>query len=322
MRICLKVKVYKRNVRNVGWIFIASIILIIILAFVYLSSGHIDRLDRPSPEIFSAIPDMKVLVEESKHTQQATIEKIDKTSNSRWVSDVGHSSLAGSKVDRAYVIGSNGEFVLSPGILLYFDYFLSLSGEMDPQRITDIVLADIRNNYSKDIASQLSELFLRYQRYLLAISQRLDDLNFIEAFWLGINKHSLEAEVQPLYFSNEEIESLFVAYTLMLERGSRSSRYSKKYDRIEQLNEDPEMQQAVVTELFGAEAAGRMHALRQQELEWQQRLARFNDEKDVIVLSTDLDDYAKKEALQLLLERSFSGAERIRVMAINGLDLY
>ncbi|NRB42122.1 MAG: hypothetical protein HRU20_27240 [Pseudomonadales bacterium] len=234
---------------------------------------------------------------------------------------LANSSLSGSEVDRAYVVDENGDFLITPAILLYFDYFLSLEGELEMKQIHQMVSLDIQRNYPAAIAAKMNDLFLRYTDYLQAISDRLAGLNYMHVVWQGLDEDSVQAEIQVQYFSGLEIESLFQAYEDMLSFESESSRFEKKYAHIEKITRlDPQQQQAVVTELFGTEAAGRMQQLQQDNDLWRQRLARYQQEKSMILFSENLDDFAQQQSLTLLQQRAFSATEMIRVNAIEGIQ--
>ena len=68
--------------------------------------------------------------------------------------------------------------------------------------------------------------------------------------------------------------------------------------------------------MFGAEATQRLRKLNQDRELWKQRIATYSLQKQEINESSSLDDYGKKEAIQLLQERLFSKTESRRVLAL------
>ncbi|NRB40280.1 MAG: hypothetical protein HRU20_17735 [Pseudomonadales bacterium] len=228
------------------------------------------------------------------------------------------SSLRGTQVDRADVVDAQGDFVLRPAILMYFDHFLSLRGEMSDDVIEQLILADIRRHYPAPIADQLTALFYRYRVYLIAISGRLAELSFFTALLQGVTQDSLEQEFQAEFFSEQEIDALFVAYKKMLSFRSAAKKFDTKYQRYQDvLQADPLQQEAILIQEFGIEAANRMMLLSDKRQRWQRRLKAYRAEKTLIMHSEHLDDYGKKEAVELLLQRSFDVSEQHRVEALN-----
>ena len=237
---------------------------------------------------------------------------IDEKQNPRWVTRLADSSLAGSQVDRVQLVtDENGELVLVPGILVYFDYFLSLRGEMAFERIQQIVWDDIHANFSPAIAARLYRLFERYLAYSDAVDAYLAGLTHQQVMAEGITGQQVEQQFQPQFFSDEEIDKLFAGYRKMLDYTPKAAQFR---DRMQQYNNTPPAYRfAMATELFGAEAAGRLQALEQQRARWQQRLDDYARQKQQIIASVDLDSSGKQQAVDELLQRSFNARERIRV---------
>lgn len=228
-------------------------------------------------------------------------------------------SLRGTQVDRAIVTQKDGVIVLSPGILIYFDYFLSLEGEVSHHDLKQMAYKDIQTHYPPEIAKELQDLFRRYTDYLAAVSVRLDDLSYFDVLWQRLTPEKVEQELQGLFFSHEEIESLFTAYRQMLEYESEASQFSTRYAQYREIQaEQPSHSQAAATELFGSEAAARLQQLQQERAQWQQRLAHFQQEKQQL-LSSGLSQTDQAQAIQALLEAEFTASEQIRVKALTQL---
>lgn len=232
----------------------------------------------------------------------------------RWVNELEESSLAGSTVDRATVSTRDGKIVLNGGILVYFDYFLSLEGEMSKKRIMELVWQDMQENFTPDIASQLYNLFERYVSYLATMSRRLDELTYETVKAEGINAQSLAREVRAQFFTNEEIATLFGNYERMLTFRSNASYFQEKFEAYGKV--DDEFSAAMATELFGVEAASRFQQLHQERKQWRERIANYLTEKGQILQSPDIADMDKHSAIQDLLKRHFSIHEQVRVKVL------
>lgn len=237
---------------------------------------------------------------------------VDESKNPRWIKSLEKSSLAGTEVDRVKLESNeDGELILVPGILVYFDYFLSLQGEMALQRIMQIAYDDMHANFSEPIAAQLYHLFERYIAYGQAMDEILDNLTREEARAQGLTMQGLEEQLRPRFFTDDEIDKLFTGFYDMLDFTPRATSFQKKFQQYQKT--PPEYRFAMATELFGAEAAGRLQALERRREQWRNRLESYAREKEQILASEDLDQHGKQQAVTELLERSFDEREQLRV---------
>lgn len=236
---------------------------------------------------------------------------VDENLNKRWVKTLEQSSLRGTDVDRAIILqNDDGSLQLTPGILVYFDYFLSLRGEMAMQRIMQLVFDDLQANYPPAIAAQLYDLFERYLNYSDAIDDFLKELTHDDVVAQGITGQGIEQRFQPRFFTDEEIDALFIAYKDMLDFTPKAKDFGKKLQQYQ--NTAPEYRFAMATELFGAEAAGRLRLREEQRQQWQQRLLDYQQQKEVI-LAAGLDQHNQQAAIADLRDRLFNPHEQVRL---------
>ncbi|NRB37405.1 MAG: hypothetical protein HRU20_02925 [Pseudomonadales bacterium] len=226
------------------------------------------------------------------------------------------SSLKDTEVDRIALIWSDGRLQLVPEILFYFEYFLNLRGEKPDEEISRIAISDFYQHYSQPIAKVLEDLFLRYCEYRKALADKMSDADTL----LQVDESTLpelEAEVQIRFFSRYEIDALFIAQLMIFNTPTKAAAQFKKYLLYQQrLEEDADSAEAAATEIFGEAAAQRLQQLQQSENEWLARLADYRLQRDAIWVNDGLDDYAKDEAKQLLLQRLFTPHEILRVQVL------
>ena len=231
--------------------------------------------------------------------------------------ELASSSLADTDVDRAQLSMVNGQLVLSPDILFYFEYFLNMRGEKSQQRIARIAVTDFHQHYSNAIAKVLEDLFTRYCAYRKALAVAMQDLPIDELSVNETTAFNIESKVQPRFFSAVEITHLFIAQQVIFNTPSQAQHRLQRHQEYEQrLKENPEQADAAATEIFGAEAAQRLQTLRHEQAQWQTRLIDYRLQRDAINSNDGLDAYGKKEAVQLLHQRLFDQYETLRVQAI------
>jgi lipase chaperone LimK len=291
---------------------VTGFILLVCLAYMFwpFKAGLPINSSDAGKEI--KLPVKTAMVEANKAVNKPVTQK--ETVNPRWVSRWEDTSLAGSAVDRASVVMKNGVIQLNGGVLVYFDYFLSLEGEMSMTRIKELVRQDMQANFSADIANQLYDLFERYVAYLAAMADRLRNLTAEQVKAEGITEQSLAKEVRPQYFSETEVDALFGGYERMLTFKSAASSFQEKFETFQHTDEKYAF--AMATELFGAEAAGRLQELQKQRDQWQQRLAEYYHEKRVIMDTNGLATEDKVVAINNLLQRNFDIHEQVRVKVL------
>ncbi len=231
--------------------------------------------------------------------------------------DFDNTSLESTEIDRAIIDVVDGKIVLNGGLLFYFDYFLNLQGEKRMSEIASLLLSDLKSHYNADIAHQIYAIFERYLAYLSAVSGQMENISNEELLLQGITVKQWENEIRHEHFSAEEVEQLFGSYEKMLSKPTRASAMLKSHKTYQQaVIKNPENQDAIATELFGAEVAQRLRKLEQEREQWKQRIVDYSRQKESIVNSASLDDYGKKEAIKLLQERLFSEPEQRRIRSL------
>lgn len=182
---------------------------------------------------------------------------VDENSNPRWIRNLEESSLRGSTVDRpAIVYDEEGIISLSPDINFYFSYFLSLSGEMAPQRIHQIVYDDIYANYPSKVADQFYALFNRYLRYDYELGKTINQLDLATIQKEKLTEDSVKQEIQKRYFTAEEIQVIFREYEQRFKFTPQGTRIAEKLFRYSLSSDEDRKEKAA--ELFGEEAAKRL----------------------------------------------------------------
>ena len=236
---------------------------------------------------------------------------VNESQHPRWVKNLAESSLRGTEVDRVQLEPqADGSLDLKPGILLYFDYFLSLQGEMSDQRIQQLLYDDIFAHFPPHTAVQLYDLLSRYLEYSKAMDTYLETLTHEEVRTQGLTKQSVEKNFQSQYFTTAEMDKIFTGYAEMLSFKSSGRQQSKKLQQY--ANAPKESRFASATELFGAETASRLQQLEQQEEQWQQRLQDYQEQKQLIN-HAPLDTANQQAAIRSLKNRLFSPTEQVRL---------
>ena len=236
---------------------------------------------------------------------------VDESQHPRWVKSLEESSLRGTQVDRVVLEPqADGSLDLKPGILVYFDYFLSLQGEMSNERIQQLLYDDIFANFSEPTATQLYHLLSRYMKYSKAMDDYLSKLTHEDVRAQALSKKSVEQSFQSQYFSSAEMDRIFAKYDDMLSFRSQGRAQSQKIQQYTSTAKESRF--AVATELFGAETASRLQQLEQQEERWQQRLKDYQQQKQQISYAP-LDIASQQAAIANLKNRLFSASEQVRV---------
>lgn len=237
--------------------FLFSAIIIIALAFA-LSLKLKNKADA------SFISDIEKLTEYRKpeHLKQHQRPEItvDEASHPRWVTSIEESSLRGSRVDLPNIQFSQQAITqLSADIRFYFSYFLSLDGEMAPERIQQLVYDNMYANYPDTVANELFDLFLRYQLYYQALGNYLGKLTPEIIKKHALAEKQISHELQRHFFTQAESHALFTSFDQSLEFTPTGRLISEKLQEYESTPNEGKYQKAI--ELFGKEAAERLHKL-------------------------------------------------------------
>jgi len=228
-----------------------------------------------------------------------------------------HSSLRGTVVDRPRIQMREKKLELNGTLLFYFDYFLSMQGELTLASIKTLFMADARENYPLPIAEQLYTLFLRYCEYLKDVAQHEAEISAVVIREQHLSAKAMQEEVQSQHFSSAEIASLFEHYDQLLGGGSKAAKRQEEYEHFQQqLKESPEQFEQSAQQIYGVQAANNLRNVKYQRQQWQGRIANYQRELRQIEESYRFDEQGKWQSVDLLKHRHFNGVEIKRLDAM------
>lgn len=259
-------------------------------------------------------------------------------------------SLRGTDEDGALRVDENGNLVVGPEILAFFDYHLSATGEVSAAVLRERILARIRKSLPERAAGQASTLLDRYLAYREATRRlredgdtaaRLDALHRLRQSIFG------EEDASRLFGDQERADAVGVASQKVnqdptLTPEERMARLAKLEESlpesvraararaalpIRELEEEASRKAAgadadeirsfrVAT--VGEAAANRLEALDAERDEWNKRLTAYRAARAKITGEIS-DPTARQVAEARLLEASFSPQEQLRVKALDEL---
>lgn len=262
----------------------------------------------------------------------------------------GPASLRGTDEDGALRVDENGNLVVGPEILAFFDYHLSATGEQSTSALRARLLARIRQSLPERAAGQAATLLDRYLAYREATrllredgdsAARLDALHRLRRRIFG------EDDAARLFGDQERTDAVALAGQQVLKDPSLTP--EERTARLAKLEEDlPEavrasraratlplrvQQEEAARRAAGADAeeirsyrvatvgevaADRLEALDARRDEWKKRLSAYQAARAKIAGETS-DPEARRAAGAKLLEASFTPEERLRVAALDGL---
>jgi lipase chaperone LimK len=264
-------------------------------------------------------------------------------------------SLAGSEPDGGLVRDADGRFVPTRDALDLFDYFLAASGEEPDDRIRARIEAAIAARL--DDPAPALELLDRYLAYraearelfaddfaaTLPLERRLQRIRELRRAHFG-------EELADALFADEEegwrvdLERLRVLHDPALAEDERAARLAALDAELPEsvlearaaataalgLRRDEarlRAEGASEAELdtlrearFGPEAAARLAALDRARAEWNARVAAYRAERERVAAEAPDDAGAREAALAALRDAHFSGAERLRIEALDRLE--
>ncbi len=263
-------------------------------------------------------------------------------------------SLAGTQPDGGLVRDADGRFVPTRDALDLFDYFLAASGEEPDAQIRARIEAAIAQRL--DDPAPALELLDRYLGYraearalftdenaaALPLERRLQRIRELRRAHFG--------ELADTLFSEEEerwrvdIERLHVLHDPGLveeERAARLSALDAERPAAEReardaataafnLRRDEARMRAegasdaevgaLREARFGSEAAARLAALDQSRAAWAARVAAYRAERERVAAREPDDAEARAAAIAALRDAQFTGAERLRIEALDRLE--
>lgn len=225
------------------------------------------------------------------------------------------SSLSGSQVDAANIFVVDGTIMIDQSLRFYYEYFLSLQGEMSEGKISLLLVRDANIRYPSLVANYVIELFQRYKNYLqqsnelLVASNANRDLSVLE-------QQDLAGSMQSTMFNEVERSVLFD--NAFLELNADDYNPQGAYAHFKDLQRQLPLADIEVlrVENFGVEVASRFTILDEKRGLWLQRLNDYQCEKNEINESEGLHAMDKAQSIESLQHRSFSIVEIHRLQAL------
>lgn len=259
-------------------------------------------------------------------------------------------SLRGTDEDGSLSADENGNLVVGPGILAFFDYHLSATGELGPAAIRARILARIRQSLLERAAGQAATLLDRYLAYREATKQLREDGDTqarLEALHRLRHRIFGEDDAERLFGDQERADAVAVAGQKLQQDPSltpeeRAARLAKLEESlpeavraaraqsilpIREQQEEAEMRAAGKSDAeirsyrvatVGEAAANRLDSLDAQRDAWKQKLQTWKAARAALAAQFR-DPEARKAAEAKLLEASFTPEEQLRVKALDAL---
>ncbi len=265
-------------------------------------------------------------------------------------------SLRQTVPDGALASDESGNLILDPGVLRFFDYYFLASGEVADSVIVGRIEAEIEQRLEEPARSQAIDLlasYLDYRRRAAALYAASGDGETVEERILAIADLRSETfgDDAPLLFG-EDLEYALVAAHIERTQSDASLSPEERERQVAAL--EAELPAEVVAarraataplelsrdeaalraaggnqdevqrlreDRFGAEAADRLAALDRRRNEWRGRVDQFRRQRSLIESDANLDPVAKQRAVDALIEDSFDENERLRVRALDRIEL-
>ncbi len=259
-------------------------------------------------------------------------------------------SLRGTDEDGSLAADQSGNLVVGPGILAFFDYHLSATGELDTATIRARILERIRARLPGRAAGQATTLLDRYLAYREATRQLRDDGDTaarLEALHRLRQRIFGDDDAARLFGDQERTDGVALAEQRVhqdpsLTAEERAARLAKLEEGLPEaaraarasatlplrLHEEEAASRAagqseeeirdhrVAT--VGEAAADRLKVLDAQRDAWTQRITAYRAARTAIAAKTS-DPAAQRVAEARLLEASFNPQERLRVAALDAI---
>jgi lipase chaperone LimK len=258
-------------------------------------------------------------------------------------------SLRGTSEDGSLETDDEGDLVLGPGVIRFFDYYLSATGEESPAAIRARVVAAVHRRLpgerAADRAVALFDTYVGYREATRGLSSRDDDPAARLAEVAALRRRFFGAEAAEKLFGREERA---MAVALEQRRVQRDPSLSPR-ERARKLEDlegrlPPEIREARAAltrplreraeeeslraagasdedlhayrvAVDGEEAADRLDALDQARAAWRARLDAFREARAAIEASQP-DPALRAAAVQQLLDASFTPVEQLRVRVL------
>lgn len=265
-------------------------------------------------------------------------------------------SLAGSRPDGALAAGAGGRLIVSPELRRAFEYWFAASGEESDAELAARIATEIRRQLDAPAETQalaLLERFVAYRaraRALAADGAVNGDLAARVAAVRDLRRELFGAEGAALFADEDALVDFALAERRIAEDPALSP--AERVTRLEALRAEApaavratrdavlapqrlaadELQRRAEgasdddirrlrEERVGAEAAERLAALDAQRAAWRARVDAYRAERSLIDADPALDAEGRAAAIAALRDRSFAGPERLRIEALDEIEL-
>lgn len=262
-------------------------------------------------------------------------------------------SLAGTDPDGAFAADADGNLIVSPELRRAYEYWFAASGEEPDARIADRIAAEIRTRLrdpAQAAALDMLARFLTYRQRGRDLAADDDgDLEARVAAVRDLRRDVFGADAAALFADEEALADFALAQRRIATDATLSD--ADRAARLAQLLADaPEPIRAARAaalapaelardeaalraeagnadevqrlreERVGAEAAERLASLDDARAAWRARVDSYRAERSVIDADPALDAAARASAVAALRARHFSGAELVRIDALDRIE--
>jgi len=262
-------------------------------------------------------------------------------------------SLAGTEIDGAIELDTNGQLKPTHSLRRLFDQVLTLMGERSIDEIRALLAQRLDTLTTADAKPQVLAAFERYLRYLQAQSEAAPALTGLDlrarlAALKDLRRQQLGGEMADAFFAEEEAYQEFtlagreLAQTANLTAEERAARERELIaalpesaraplleqrateaaladaDRIEAATADSAERERLRKERFGAEAAARMQLLDQERAQWAQRVSAYQAER-ARIRAMRMHSGAQQTAIDEYLAQEFDEAEQRRIRSLEAI---
>lgn len=297
----------------------------------------------PATQVGSSPPTAEKPLPESDRQTANRIAAVDRA--------LREGSLRGSTPDGAIEVDASGRLKNNLALRRWFDYYLSLVGEVPPQALREWLAARIRAEQDAAVAVQVIAALDRYLAYLADVDRVAASLKSADAaqrlqLLKDLRRQHLGADQADGFFADEEA---YGDYTLLRRQLARdeslteSQRQAQLDDHLAKLPEsvrapllefqgvnqdlelsariteasaDPDTRFSHREQAFGPEAAARLEQLDQEQASWKTRLASYQEQRAHVQEDTGMSAQQREQVLRSVREQLFDANERLRIEAL------
>jgi lipase chaperone LimK len=265
-------------------------------------------------------------------------------------------SLDGTEPDGTLATDADGRLLVSPELRRRFDYWFAASGEEPDDQLAARIAAEIRAQLDDPAEAQalaLLDRFVAYRAHARALAQQgMDDADLDARVTAvrDLRRELFGPDADALFGDETALVDLALAERRIADDPSLSP--AQRTARLEALHAGapeplraaraaalaPQQLAADETRLrfqgatdddirqlreeqVGAAAANRLDALDSQRAAWRERVDAYRAERSAIDGDATLDPTARDTAIASLRDRRFAGPERLRIEALDQIEL-